>query len=103
MYVGQSHSPQTEKRHPSQLKGAGASRYTPIALPMDEHLAASHDAQRQADKWLTAGALLIGTAALGVFGLPLFLRGIWLLREAQRKGLSGATDDRHPDRLPGDH
>lgn len=80
--------PLTAMRHSSQLKGAGASGYTPVALPLDEHLAASHDAQRQADRWLTAGGLLIGTAALGVFGLPLFLRGIWLLREAQRKGLA---------------
>ena len=43
-------------------------------------------AQRQADKWLISGSLLIGTAALGVFGLPLFLRGVWLLRKAQREG-----------------
>ncbi len=45
-------------------------------------------AQRQADKWLISGSFLIGTAALGIFGLPLFLRGVWLLRKAQRDGLS---------------
>ena len=45
-------------------------------------------AQRQADKWLISGSLLIGTAALGIFGLPLFLRGVWLLRKAQRDGLT---------------
>ena len=45
-------------------------------------------AQRQADKWLISGSILIGTAALGIFGLPLFLRGVWLLRKAQRDGLS---------------
>ena len=55
---------------------------------LDEHMAASQAAQRQADKWLISGSLLIGTAALGVFGLPLFLRGVWLLRKAQREGLT---------------
>jgi hypothetical protein len=45
-------------------------------------------AQRQADKWLISGSILIGTAALGIFGLPLFLRGVWLLRRGQRDGLS---------------
>ena len=55
---------------------------------LDEHMEASRLAQRQADKWLISGSLLIGTAALGVFGLPLFLRGVWLLRKAQREGLT---------------
>lgn len=47
----------------------------PSGSGLDEHMAASQAAQRQADKWLISGSLLIGTAALGVFGLPLFLRG----------------------------
>ena len=55
---------------------------------LDEHMEQSRLAQRQADKWLISGSLLIGTAALGIFGLPLFLRGVWLLRKAQREGLS---------------
>lgn len=42
-------------------------------LSIDEHLHRSQLAQRRADKWLISGSLLIGTAALGVFGLPLFL------------------------------
>ena len=66
-------------------------QYNAVGLPtpsLDEHLEASRLAQRQADKWLISGSLLIGTAALGVFGLPLFLRGVWLLRQAQRDGLS---------------
>ena len=54
----------------------------------DDHMEQSRLAQKQADKWLISGSLLIGTAALGVFGLPLFLRGVWLLRRAQRDGLS---------------
>jgi hypothetical protein len=55
---------------------------------LDEHMEASRLAQRHADKWLISGSLLIGTAALGVFGLPLFLRGVWLLRRAQHAGFS---------------
>src|SRR6476619_1917656 len=55
---------------------------------IDEHFAESQLAQRRADKWLISGSLLIGTAALGIFGLPLFLRGVWLQRQAQREGLS---------------
>src|SRR5262249_50819377 len=51
-------------------------------------MAPSRLAQRQADKWLFSGSILIGTTALGIFGLPLFLRGVWLLRNAQRNGLS---------------
>ncbi|OBI80584.1 hypothetical protein [Mycobacterium asiaticum] len=57
-------------------------------VAFDEHTEESRLAQRQADKWLISGSLLIGTAALGIFGLPLFLRGVWLLRRAQRTGLS---------------
>ena len=57
-------------------------------LSIDEHMEESRLAQRRADKWLISGSLLIGTAALGIFGLPLFLRGVWLLRKAQRDGLS---------------
>ncbi|EFG78993.1 hypothetical protein HMPREF0591_1118 [Mycobacterium parascrofulaceum ATCC BAA-614] len=57
-------------------------------LTIDEHMERSHLAQRRADKWLISGSLLIGTAALGVFGLPLFLWGVRLLRRALRDGLS---------------
>ncbi len=65
---------------------AGAA--TQSGLPFDDHMEASRLAQRQADKWLISGSILIGTAALGIFGLPLFLRGVWLLRRAQQNGLS---------------
>ena len=57
-------------------------------LSYDEQIDGSRLAQRRADKWLISGSFLIGTAALGIFGLPLFLRGVWLLRRAQREGLS---------------
>ena len=53
-----------------------------------EHAERSRAAQLGADKWLISGSLLIGTAVLGFLGLPLFLRGVWLLRRAQREGLS---------------
>src|SRR5262249_3454206 len=46
-------------------------------------------AQRRADKWLIAGALLIGANAIaGIFGLPLFLWGLKLQRDAARAGLT---------------
>ena len=61
---------------------------TSTGSQLDEHFEQSRLAQRQADKWLISGGILIGTAALGIFGLPLFLRGVWLLRKAQRAGLS---------------
>src|SRR4029078_4703753 len=54
----------------------------------EDNMASAEAAQRQADKWLISGSLLIGTAALGIFGLPLFLRGVWLLRRAQSEVLS---------------
>ena len=44
--------------------------------------------QRRADKWLIAGTVVMGTLVLGVLGLPIFLRGLFLLRNAQREGLS---------------
>jgi hypothetical protein len=59
---------------------------TSTASSLLDHDQLSRQAQRQADKWLISGSLLIGTAALGIFGLPLFLRGVWLLRRAQQQG-----------------
>jgi hypothetical protein len=72
--------------------GEGAATRSPGSaapgLAIDEHMERSQLAQRRADKWLISGSLLIGTAALGIFGLPLFLWGVRLLRRAQRDGLS---------------
>lgn len=65
-----------------------AKRTPDTSLSLDEHDELSRLAQRRADKWLISGSLLIGTAVLGIFGLPLFLRGVWLLRKAQQDGLS---------------
>ncbi|MGW0044216.1 hypothetical protein [Rhodococcus sp. NPDC003348] len=54
----------------------------------DEHEDDSRSAQRRADYWLIAGTALMGTYVLGLFGLPIFLRGVWLQRKAQQEGLS---------------
>src|SRR6201994_3998106 len=79
--------PKLRQRDPGGAETAAARASAP-SLSLDEHMEQSAQVQRQADKWLISGSLLIGTAALGVFGLPLFLRGVWLLRRAQRDGLS---------------
>lgn len=54
----------------------------------DDHTEESRRAQRLADRWLISGTILMGTAILGIFGLPLFLRGLFLQRRAQLQGLS---------------
>ncbi|MBH0778049.1 hypothetical protein [Nocardia bovistercoris] len=71
-------------RKPAETTGAAA---TP-SVSFDEHDRLSREAQRRADYWLIAGTLLMGTYVLGVFGLPLFLRGVMLQRKAQKDGLS---------------
>jgi hypothetical protein len=55
---------------------------------LDDHADESRLAQREADKWMIAGTILMGTAILGIFGLPLFLRGLSLQRRAQKSGLA---------------
>lgn len=61
---------------------------TEPGIGYDDQVEASRLAQRQADRWLIAGTILMGTAILGIFGLPLFLYGLSLQRKAQRSGLS---------------
>src|SRR6266508_5577019 len=63
------------------LSGGGGRR-------LDEHTDESKAAQRAADKWMISGVILMGTAVLGVFGLPLFLWGLRLQIRAQKNGLS---------------
>jgi hypothetical protein len=58
------------------------------SLTYDEHHEQSRQAQRQADRWLITGSLLMGTMFIGFAGLPFFLRGVWLQRRAQHAGLS---------------
>jgi hypothetical protein len=59
-----------------------------IGIGLDDHVEESRQAQRDADKWLISGTILMGTAILGIFGLPLFIRGLFLQRKAQMSGLS---------------
>ncbi len=54
----------------------------------EQHHDASKAAQRQADRWLIVGAVLMGTLVLGPIGLPIFCRGVVLFRRAERAGLS---------------
>jgi hypothetical protein len=58
------------------------------SVTYDDHVDESAQAQKDADRWLIGGTILMGTAVLGIFGLPLFLRGLTLQRRAARRGLS---------------
>ncbi|MDG4669398.1 hypothetical protein [Mycobacterium sp. 236(2023)] len=58
------------------------------ATSLDEHHDESKRAQRQADRWLIVGTVLMGTLVLGPVGLPIFCRGVVLFRRAARAGLS---------------
>ena len=57
-------------------------------VSLDEHHEESKRAQRQADRWLIVGTVLMGTLVLGPIGLPIFCRGVVLFRRAARAGLS---------------
>lgn len=59
-----------------------------MSVTYDEHVDASRAAQRQADRWLIIGSILMGTLVLGPLGLPIFCRGVVLIRRAERSGLS---------------
>jgi hypothetical protein len=59
-----------------------------LSSSYDEHMERSKAAQRRADKWMIAGTCTLGTAVLGFIGFPLFLRGLYLLKKAERSGLS---------------
>jgi len=62
--------------------------HTGSSVAYDDHQQRSRAAQLQADKWLIAGSVFMGTAILGLVGLPLFLRGLVLQVRAQKAGLS---------------
>jgi len=53
----------------------------------DALLGRAADVQKRADRHLIIGSVLIGTMLLGLFGLPFFLYGLWLLYKAEREGL----------------
>ena len=54
----------------------------------DAHQERSAEAQRRADKWMIPGTIIMGTAVLGIIGLPIFLRGLMLQIKAAKEGLS---------------
>ena len=58
------------------------------SVSLEEHDEESRLAQRRADKWMIIGAGLMGCWAPGLIGFPIFMRGIWLQRQAARAGLS---------------
>ena len=58
------------------------------SVPLDAHHDESRQAQRRADKWMIVGAALMGMWAPGLIGFPIFMRGVWLQRQALRAGLS---------------
>ena len=58
------------------------------SVSLEDHHDESHQAQRRADKWMIVGAALMGMWAPGLIGFPIFMRGVWLQRQALRAGLS---------------
>ncbi|HET8880602.1 MAG TPA: hypothetical protein VFM56_00370 [Solimonas sp.] len=54
----------------------------------DLHQQRSRDAQWRADKWMMTGVFFMGTAVLGLIGLPFFLRGLVLQIRAERAGFT---------------
>ncbi|PXX07421.1 hypothetical protein C8E89_111205 [Mycolicibacterium moriokaense] len=70
-------------------KGDGVDTTFLPGLPRDQgDLEDGRRAQRQADRWLITGTLLMGTLVLALVGLPIFVWGLVLLRRARRAGLS---------------
>ncbi len=57
-------------------------------VSLEDHHDESRLAQRRADKWMIVGAALMGMWAPGLIGFPIFMRGVWLQRQALRAGLS---------------
>ena len=58
------------------------------SVSLEDHHDESRLAQRRADKWMIVGAALMGMWAPGLIGFPIFMRGVWLQRQALRAGLS---------------
>ena len=56
------------------------------SIGLEEHHEESRLAQRRADKWMIVGAGLMGMWAPGLIGFPIFMRGVWLQRQALRAG-----------------
>jgi len=62
--------------------------HTHGSVSLEDHDEASRQARRRADKWMIVGAALMGMWAPGLIGFPIFMRGVWLQRQALRAGLS---------------
>ena len=63
-------------------------RHSDDPVSLEDHHDESRLAQRRADKWMIVGAALMGMWAPGLIGFPIFMRGVWLQRQALRAGLS---------------
>lgn len=82
-------SPRINRRSGGEkVTAAATASATAQSMSLDDHLEESRSSQRRADKWLIAGAVLMGANVPGIFGLPLFLYGLALLRRALKSGLS---------------
>ena len=57
------------------------------SLTYDEMLERSAGIQKRADVYILVGGGLIGTTVFGIFGLPFFLYGLWLIKRAEDEGL----------------
>jgi hypothetical protein len=67
---------------------SGAKTESGGSVHLEDHHDESRLAQRRADKWMITGAALMGMWAPGLIGFPIFMRGVWLQRQALRAGLS---------------
>ena len=72
----------------SRLSGGRTLAPADGSVGLEEHHDESRLAQRRADKWMIVGAALMGMWAPGLIGFPIFMRGVWLQRQALRAGLS---------------
>ena len=72
----------------SRLSGGRTSTPPDGSVSLEDHHDESRLAQRRADKWMIVGAALMGMWAPGLIGFPIFMRGVWLQRQALRAGLS---------------
>ena len=70
------------------MQGSGAPTQPGSSVGLEDHHDESRLAQRRADKWMIVGAALMGMWAPGLLGFPIFMRGVWLQRQALRAGLS---------------
>jgi hypothetical protein len=56
-------------------------------LNYDDILAQSDSIQKRADTFILIGGAIIGTTVFGLIGLPFFIYGLWLIKNAEDSGL----------------